>query len=64
MTGQECEKLILKLWPSAYHAAPDLGFSYRQLRRMVKGTMPVHPTLARLLRVMVAHKVKPDDLRD
>jgi hypothetical protein len=62
MTGKECEKLILRFWPSVYQAAPDLGMTYRQLRRIVTGESEVHPLLEKLLRAMAKGKIKPGDL--
>mgnify|MGYP002129334358 CR=1 FL=1 len=45
------------------HAAAALGVDERQSRRWIAGDSAIPESVAKLLRLMIDHKIKPDDVR-
>jgi hypothetical protein len=61
-TSQYCSALKT-LGLSIVGAAPVVGISRRQSQRIAAGDSPVPDPVAKLLRLMIEHKIKPEDVK-
>jgi hypothetical protein len=62
MTARQYRKAVEELGISVYASARVLGVSLRQAQRFAAGETPVPRPVAKLLRLMVRFKVKPDEV--
>lgn len=62
MKPKEYLAAIEKLGLTQAKAGEFVGFTARQSRRWISGDYPVPAAVAMLLRLMLKHKVRPDDL--
>lgn len=63
MTANEYRATIARLKLSQRKAAGVLGVGERSSRRWALGEAPVPEPVAKLLRLMIKHKLKPEDVK-
>ena len=61
MTAEQFAAAVHRLGISVYASAPVLSVSLRQAQRFASGEQAVPVPVAKLLRLMVRLKVKPED---
>jgi hypothetical protein len=62
MTATQYRTALTKLGLSIVGAAPILGISRRQSQRIAAGDSPVPAPLAKLLTLIIKHKIKVDEV--
>ena len=63
MTAKQYKAHLDTLELSIVGAAPVFGISRRQSQRIAAGDSPVPKPVAKLLRLMIEHKIKPGDVK-
>ncbi len=62
MKRKEYREILKKLGIAVDRADEIIGLSWRQCRRFADGDSPVPKPVARLLRVMLKHNIRPDEV--
>jgi hypothetical protein len=64
MTAEEYRIALHRLDISIVGMADVAGISRRQAQRIAGGHCPVPPTIAKVLRLMLEHRLTVDEIRD
>jgi hypothetical protein len=63
MKFDQYRSILKSLGLSIVGAAPVIGISRRQSQRIAAGGSPVPEPVAKLLRLIIKHKIKPEDVK-